>query len=75
LVLAERGDATAGVIDDVVYQRACHPRGRAKLLAEGRWIKTLESGGHVRPPGDGVGQSAGIARMASTAFENERRIG
>jgi hypothetical protein len=35
----------------------------------------LESGGHVRPPGIGVGQSAGLSRMAGRAFENEMREG
>jgi hypothetical protein len=46
-----------------------------KPLAEGWWVETSESGGHVRPPGVGVGQSAGIAKMAGRAFENEMGIG
>jgi hypothetical protein len=35
-----------------------------------------EKGGHVGPPGIiGVGQSAGLFRMAGRAFENERGTG
>jgi hypothetical protein len=30
-----------------------------------------ESGGHIRPPGMGVGQSAGLSKIAGRAFENE----
>jgi hypothetical protein len=63
------------VIDDVVHQRRCHRRCRAKPLAEGRWVEASESGGHVRPPGVGVGQSAGVSKMAKAAFENEMRRG
>jgi len=50
-------------------------RCRAKLLVEGRWGKASENGGHVRPPGIGVGQSAGVSKMAKAAFENEMRRG
>jgi hypothetical protein len=34
-----------------------------------------EIGGHVRPPGMGVGQSAGLSKIAGRAFENEMRRG
>jgi hypothetical protein len=43
--------------------------------AERRWIIATKNGGHVRPPGIGVGQSAGLSKMAGTAFENEMRRG
>jgi hypothetical protein len=44
-------------------------------LVEGRWGKASENGGHVRPPGIGVGQSAGLSKMAGSAFENEMGTG
>jgi hypothetical protein len=47
----------------------------AQALVERRWIVVLESSGHIRPPGIGVGQSAGLFRMARRAFENEMRAG
>jgi hypothetical protein len=37
------------------------------------WVKASESGGHIRPPGICVGQSAGRSKMVKTAFENEMR--
>jgi hypothetical protein len=45
------------------------------VVAEGGGIIVSESDGHVRPPGIGVGQSAGFFRMAGRAFENERGKG
>jgi hypothetical protein len=47
----------------------------AYTFAERRRVKVAESGVHVRPPGMGVGQSAGLSKMAGTAFENEMRRG
>jgi hypothetical protein len=47
----------------------------AQEVAERGWIVVLERGGHIRPPGIGVGQSAGLFRMARRAFENEMREG
>jgi hypothetical protein len=41
-----------------------------------RWrIVVTESGGHVRPPGIGVGQSAGLSKVAGRVFEIEMRRG
>jgi hypothetical protein len=41
------------------------------VVAEGGGIIVSESDGHLRPPGIGVGQSAGLFRMAGRALENE----
>jgi hypothetical protein len=43
----------------------------AQAIVEGRRVVASKSDGHVRPPGGGVGQSAGLSKMAEQAFENE----
>jgi hypothetical protein len=47
----------------------------AQALAERGRVIASKSSGHVRPPGVGVGQSAGVSKMAKAAFENEMRRG